>query len=152
MEEEKRLLAQRLHELNTVQARVEQIVMEAIEEFEPEIYNDDFDLNIGSDWYDNSLEVDFLVSIPYPWEPRQETRKALYAMGFDIVYWNFRKDKNISIPSQYAKQIDTYDEIRGYEPRHYKDSSTWELVKGIGYVDNRFDEKQWSEKYKFFNK
>lgn len=136
---ERQKIAERLHDSYRVQTQVEDIICEAFEEFEPNIYeNPNFDFSIGSDDYDNSIEIYFKFSLPYPYEPCKEIRKKIYDLGFSIVYWNFIEDK----------MGKTYDEIRGYEPRHYRDSSTWKLNK-YGYVDERFDEKEWCDKYNF---
>jgi hypothetical protein len=117
-------LAQKLHEAYDTIEKVENVIMEAFRKHEPEIYKK-LDFEISADWYDNSIEIYFLVSLPYPYEPCAEIRKEIYALGFDEVYWNFTKDtmdvecdRIVGIKSELKK--DSPDEIRGWEPRHNK--------------------------------
>lgn len=143
-----RTIAQKLHESYIIQMQVDNEILDLFEKYEPETYGKEgFDFSVTSDYYDNSIEIFFNCSLPYPYEPSFEIRKAIYDMGFDIVYWVFKEDKT----------GDTVDEIRGYEPRHYKNhvnakaSSIWKLTK-YGYVDERFNEKEWIKKYNFLEK
>lgn len=132
-------IAERLHDSYIIQNLVEEKILDLFEEFEPDVYeNPEFDFSISSDYYDNSIEIYFNFSLPYPYEPSKEIREKIYEMGFSMVYWNFKEDKTEN----------TYDEIRGYEPRHYRDSSKWISCK-YGYVDDRFDEKEWLSNYNF---
>lgn len=101
-------LAQKLHEFGRIKFEIENIIEEAFEKYEPEIYTD-LDFSIGSDEYDNSIEIYIYNVIPAPYEPCLEIRKIIYDMGFGMVYWNF-KDEN----SKFT------EEIRGYEPRRKK--------------------------------
>lgn len=72
-----------------------------------------------------------------------EIRKAIYAMGFNWVYWNFIDEKG-----NYT------EEIRGYEPRHYQNSNEWCYQDGnwrtcpYGYVDERFNLKEYELNYR----
>lgn len=138
--------AQKLHESYYLIDQVEVYIFEIFEKYESEIVNKkDFDFEIASDDYDNSLEIYFKCSIPYPYEPSLKTRQDIQKLGFDIIYWNFLEDKI----------DDTYDEIRGYEPRHARHSTKnypWMYHKKYGYVDKRFDEKEWCKKYNFLNR
>jgi len=135
--ENKKTVAERLHDSYRVQMEVDELISDLFEKYEPEIY-ESLDFSIGSDYYDNSIEIYFKISLPYPYEPCNEIRKAIYDLGFSSVYWNFKEDKFKN----------TYDEIRDYEPRHYKDFSTWKACSH-GFVDSRFDKEEWSKKYNF---
>ena len=145
---ETRTIAERLHDSYMVQEEVEDVICEAFEKYEPENY-EKLDFSIGSDEYDNSIEIYIKNIMPYPYEPCWEIRDAIYDLGFSIVYWNF------------ANENGTYkEEIRGTEPRRYKDASERSDAKwckdfwnkwGIGGTDKRFD-GTWFEKYKRNNK
>ena len=67
-------------------------------------------------------------------------------MGFSIVFWNFTKDVGNVIVKE-GSVVSSYDEIRGWEPRHIKDSKVWVPCK-YGYVDHRWDQKEWEKNYK----
>lgn len=129
-------LAEQLHAFGNAEMMIEQKIEEAFEEFEPEIAKD-LEFTIGSDWYDNSVEIYIHNSLPYPYEPCKEIRKVIYDMGFSMVYWNFEEDKHKNFT----------EEIRGYEPRHLKGSENW-ISNKYGYVDNRFNEEHWVKHYK----
>lgn len=133
-------IADRLHDSFRVQWKVEEEIFDLFEKHEPEVY-EKLEFSIGSDDYDNSIEIYFKNPLPYPYEPCAEIRQAIYDMGFSIVYWNFMDDKN---------ETGWHDEIRGYEPRHCRDSATWKPCK-YGYVDDRFNESEWLSKYNFKN-
>ena len=119
-------IAEELHEAYQVISKIEDVISDLFEKYEPTIY-EVLNFTISADWYDNSIEIYIKNVIPYPYEPCKEIRKTIYDMGFSIVYWNFMDNSQ-----------KVTEEIRGYEPRHYKDSSTWILIKDIGYVDNRY--------------
>ena len=128
--------------------------MEAFEEHEPELY-DRLDFHICSDDYDNSIEIYFDISLPYPYEPCKEIRDKIYALGFSIVYWNFLKDTMDVVCDRFIGQApelvkNSADEIRGWEPRHNRHAH-WIPCK-YGYVDDRFKEEDWISKYNFKNK
>ncbi len=124
-------LAQTLHDGYYAKNVIEDTICEAYEKFEPEVY-EHLDFDICSDHYDNSLEVSFNNSLPYPYEPSKEVRDAVYKHGFSIIYWNFKED----------------DEVRGWEPRHTKNSSKW-VCCNYGWVDDRFNFEEWDKKYNF---
>jgi len=140
---ETRTVAERLHDSYVVQSHVVDIIFEAFEKYEPEIY-DKLEFSIGSDSYDNSIEIYITNLMPYPYEPCLEIRNMIYALGFGRVYWNF-VDESGKIT----------DEIRGYEPRRLRDAPErydakwckdfWEKW-GISGTDNRFD-GTWFSKY-----
>ncbi len=143
-------IAQRLHDSYEIQNHVENIIMEAYEKYEPEIY-DNLDISIGSDYYDNSIEIYFNISLPYPYEPCKEIRKVIYDLGFSMVYWNFKEDTMDVICDRLIGEEpklikNSCDEIRGWEPRHNRNAH-W-IASKYGYVDERFNEKEWEEKYK----
>lgn len=127
-------LAERLHERYALEVMVENVIDEALEKHEldsPRL----LDYHTGSDWYDNSIEIYFENVIPYPWEPSPATRKAIYDLGFSIVYWNFVDNKG-----------QCTEEIRGWEPRRFKNADH-HLVKW-GYVDDRFNEEEYIKNYR----
>jgi hypothetical protein len=132
MEEKKKTIAEQYHEAYRFVENFEDLIHELIEKHEPEL---EWDVHIGGDDYDNSIEITFRNSIPYPWEPCLELRKAVFALGFGEVYWNFAGEKE-------------REEVRGYEPRHYSDSSKWIPKAGYGYVDERFDAEHYEANYK----
>jgi len=135
-------IAEQLHERHAIEAEIKDIIDLAFEKHESDTERL-MDYHIGSDWYDNSIEIYFENVIPYPWEPNPATRQAIYALGFDIVYWNFVGEKG-----QYS------EEIRGWEPRHYKNSDKWCHSDGTfrlsrhGYVDERFNEQAYVNSYR----
>lgn len=147
-EEKPRTIADRLCDSYSVQSQVEDLINELFEEHEPEIY-EILEFHMGADWYDNSIEIYFDVSLPYPYEPCKEIREAIYKLGFSIVYWNFLKDTAKVMCDRFIGKepslVETYDEVRGYEPRHYR-LGQWKPTK-YGYVDKRFNEKEWKLKY-----
>lgn len=146
-----RTMAQKLHEASLIQHEIENVISDAYEKYEPEVY-ETLDFDIGSDEYDNSIEIYFKISLPYPYEPCKEIRQAVYALGFSIVYWNFLKDSmDVTSETGYNIKDDAKDEIRGWEPRHTRNSSLW-IPNKYGYVDGRFDETKWKEKYYVKNK
>lgn len=108
--ENKRTIAERLHDSYRVQMEVEELISDLFEKYEPEVY-ELLDFSIGSDDYDNSIEIYIKNVIPYPYEPCWEIREAIYALGFGIVYWNFSDEKGKFT-----------EEIRGTEPRRFKDA------------------------------
>ncbi len=129
--------------------------MEAFEEYEPEIY-DKLDFHIGSDDYDNSIEIYFDISLPYPYEPCKEVRQAIYDLGFSMVYWNFLKDV-MDVPCNRVTPAppdnimkNSPDEIRGWEPRHNR-YAHWASCRP-GYVDDRFNDMEWSLNYNYTKK
>lgn len=148
-------VSEKLHDSYSIQSQVEDVISEAFMEHEPEIY-EKLDFHITSDYYDNSIEIYFDVSLPYPYEPSKEVRQVIYDLGFSIVYWNFLKDvldvpcNRVSPPPPNNIYINSPDEIRGYEPRHSK-YSIW-IENKYGYVDDRFNEQEWKSKYNFKNK
>lgn len=144
-------VAEKLHAAYSVIQLVETTIEEAFEKYEPEIY-DGLDFSIGSDDYDNSIEIYIKNKLPYPYEPCKEIREAIYSLGFSIVYWNFLGDTMDVICDRFIGQEPTLvknspDEIRGWEPRHNK-SAHWTPTK-YGYVDDRFNEQEWASKYNF---
>lgn len=151
MSEETKTVAQRLHEAFRVQNEVEQIILNAFEEYEPELF-EQLDFSISSDDYDNSIEINFNISLPYPYEPCKEIRQTIYDLGFSMVYWNFYKDTMDVMCTRFIGGVpqlvkNSPDEIRGWEPRHNK-NAYWIHTK-YGFVDERFNEKEWESKYKF---
>ena len=146
-------ITERLHDSYYVQLKIEDIISEAFEKYESEVSgNPEFDFSIGSDHYDNSIEIYFNFSLPYPYEPCKEIRDIIYNLGFSIVYWNFSKDamdvfcdRLIGEESKIIKN--SRDEIRGWEPRHNRNAH-W-IANKYGYVDDRFNEKEWESKYNF---
>lgn len=147
-------LAERLHESHSVKSHIEDLITELFEKYEPEIY-EKLEFRIDSDDYDNSIEIYFEVSLPYPYEPCKEIRQAIYDLGFSTVYWNFMKDTMDVVCDRFIGREpelvkNSPDEIRGYEPRHNKHAH-W-IPNNYGYVDERFNEKEWLEKYNFKNK
>lgn len=138
--ENKRTVAERLHDSFRVQMEVDELISDMFEKHEPKIY-DALDFSVGSDEYDNSIEIYVKNYLPYPYEPCYEIRKAIFDLGFGTVYWNFVNEECKAMT----------DEIRGYEPRHYKDSSKWKGCK-YGGVDDRFNEEEWNKNYNFKHK
>lgn len=135
--EKDKTIAQIIHDGRSAEQRVEYVIDGAFGEFEPNTYHIIFEYyRIGFDDYDNSIEIYFNASLPYPYEPCKEIRDRIYELGFDMVYWNFEKDTFEG----------EKDEIRGWEPRHVKNASEWTLTK-YGYVDSRFNESEWLSKY-----
>lgn len=149
-------LASQLHEAYKIITKIEDFMCEIFEKYEPELYNKGFDFDIASDPYDNSLEVYFKSEMPeYPWEPGIEIRQEIYSLGFDVVYWNFVNEEfgwELKTDKGFFK-FSKDEEIRGFEPRRFKNFFPKDLgmgvgfnhihVPGIGYVDNRFDKKVW---------
>ena len=140
-------VAKKLHESYIVQEYVEDVIDAAFKKYEPDIYYQ-LEYSIGSDWYDNSIEIYFDCSLPYPYEPCKEIREAVFDLGFSSVYWNFYKDETEL--SEGDKTIKTYDEIRNWEPRHYR-ANHWK-PSPYGYVDERFNEEEWNKKYNYRNR
>jgi len=145
---ETRTIAERLHDSYIVQEKVEDIILEAFQKYEPENYYK-LDFSIGSDSYDNSIEIYIKNIMPYPYEPCWEIRDIIYGMGFGTVYWNFA-----DVNGKFT------EEIRGTEPRRFKEApersdATWckEFWNkwGINGTDKRFD-GTWFDKYKKFLK
>lgn len=127
--EETKTEAEKLHDAFTIIAKMEIRLEELMSLHEPDVPIADF--TISSDWYDNSIEI-YLEGgdeIAYPWEPCQKLREEIYAMGFGIVFWNFPGG----------------DEIRGWEPRRGKNMPHKCVPQG--YVDERFNEADWTPKY-----
>ncbi len=150
--ENKRTVAERLHDSFRVQNEVEELISDLFEKHEPEVY-ELLDFSIGSDDYDNSIEIYIKNSMPYPYEPCHEIRKAIYELGFGNVYWNFLADKRelpLDKTSGSGLMRISYDEIRNFEPRHCR-NYLWIPCK-YGYVDERFNEDEWNKKYNFKNK
>jgi len=144
-------LAQKLHTYSTTQMLIEDAIESAFNTHEPEI-GEMLEFGIGSDDYDNSIEIYFHISLPYPYEPCKEIRQIIYDMGFSIVFWNFLKDTQDVVCDRLIGQEpklmkESPDEIRGWEPRHNKNAH-WTQTK-YGYVDDRFNEKDWKRKYNF---
>lgn len=148
-------IAERLHDGNYAKHVIEMTIDDTFEKYEPEIF-EILSYTIDSDDYDNSLEIDFHVSLPYPYEPCKEVRQAIYDLGFSMVYWNFRKDvmdvkcDRVSPPPPDGIWKDSPDEIRGWEPRHSA-NAIW-IRTEYGYVDERFNEQEWKSKYNFQNR
>lgn len=148
---EEKTVAQIMHEGQMARLKIEDKIYELIATYEKEInlYDLNIDIDIDSDYYDNSLEV-YLIGFPsYPWEPSLETRKGLYDFGFSIVYWNF-SDDSIEHPIMHTE--DYIEEIRGYEPRRFKvkafSNNEYTYIE-YGYVDYRFEsiKEEWLKKY-----
>lgn len=130
-------VAERIHDGVYAKYVVESALEDAFLNYEPDNYEKILDsYNLRFDSYDNSVEIDIHADFPYPYEPCKEIRDKIYALGFSIVYWNFKENVFEG----------TCDEIRGWEPRHVKDSNKW-VITEYGYVDGRFDEKKWLIKY-----
>ena len=136
-------LAEKLHDLHFIKMEIEQVISDSFEKYEPLIY-ETLDFSIGSDYYDNSIEIYIENVIPYPYEPCWEIRNAIYGLGFGRVYWNFVDEKGKFT-----------EEIRGTEPRRFKDAPERSDAKwckdffdkwGISGTDNRFD-GTWFDKY-----
>jgi len=142
--ENKRTIAERLHDSYRVQMEVEELISDLFEKYEPEVY-ELLDFSIGSDDYDNSIEIYIKNVIPYPYEPCWEIRDAIHSLGFSNLFWNFADEKGKFT-----------EEIRGAEPRRFKDAperSDAQWCKefyakwGISGTDKRFD-GTWFDKYK----
>lgn len=140
---ETKTIAERLHDSYIVQIQVEEIISDAFDKYEPEIY-EKLDFSIGSDYYDNSIEVYIKNVIPYPYEPCWEIRDIIYALGFGTVYWNFADESGEFV-----------EEIRAEEPRRLKSAPERSDAKwckdffdkwGINGTDKRFD-GTWLNKY-----
>ncbi len=111
-------IADRIHDGVFATGQAEMVLFDALQ---AEAICPDFEL--GSDQYDNSLEVYFREEIDRPWEPSWATRCAMLALGFDTVYWNFMDGT----------------EVRGREPRRLK-AGPHRHVPGVGYVDDTWTE------------
>jgi hypothetical protein len=120
-------VAERLHDSYKVQTEVEDTIWEAFEKYEPEIYHK-LEFSIGSDQYDNSIEIYIKNLIPYPYEPSWEIRDIILSLGFSIIYWNFA-DQNGKFT----------EEIRGEEPRRFK------------HAEERYDTNWMKEFYQKWN-
>lgn len=147
--ENKKTVAERLHDSYRVQMEVDELISDLFEKYEPEIY-ENIDFSIGSDDYDNSIEIFIKNSIPYPYEPCYEIRKSIYDLGFSSVYWNFLADKRelpLDKTNGHESMRMSIDEIRNFEPRHSK-NYLWTGCK-YGFIDDRFNEEEWSKKYNF---
>lgn len=136
-------VANQLHKYSSIESTVSETIWNAFEKYEPEVWKT-LEFHIGSDWYDNSIEIYIENHLPYPYEPSWKVRDEIYALGFDIVYWNFADEKG-----------EFTEEIRGSEPRRIcrfmeKPGPITTMghihIPGIGYVDDRFDEKKWDFK------
>jgi hypothetical protein len=139
-------LAEQLHDAYVIIHHVEDRILDAFQKFELDELDKldifDIDFHISSDPYDNSIEIYIDTIIPYPWEPCWDTRKLVYDMGFDIVYWNLKDNEGKFT-----------EEIRGTEPRRFKDFKPYTAygiihnshihIPRLGYVDDRFDQKVW---------
>ncbi len=153
-EAEEGSIAEKLHDAEHLRYKINDIIDEAFMRYEPEIHRG-LDFTFGSDYYDNSIEIYFHKSLPYPYEPCNEIRETIYAMGFSSVYWNFLEDvadvkcNRIYPPPPDGIYKNSPDEIRDYEPRHSK-NAIWKETK-YGYVDDRFNEEEWKSKYNFKN-
>lgn len=140
MENKEKTIAEKLHEAYYVTSHVEEIIYDAFGKYEPEIY-ENLDFSIGSDEYDNSIEIYIKNVIPYPYEPCIEIRREIYNLGFSIVYWNF-----------YDENGKLTEEIRGTEPRRLKEApersdaefckNIWEKW-GLNGIDKRFNGDEW---------
>jgi hypothetical protein len=124
-------IAQSYHEGHVAEMKIEECILEAYEKYEPEIVPD---FRLGGDYYDNSLEVHFEISLPYPYEPCAEIRNAVLALGFGIIYWNFQEEGL------------EREEVRGWEPRRFGGTHP-HVPCAYGYVDERFNETEWLPKY-----
>jgi hypothetical protein len=145
-----KLDSEKIHEALHIRSKVISLLFDYFEKYDNENYqnvNGLMEIDIGTDTYDNSIEVYIKYALEYPWEPCKEMRDLLYDYGFSIVFWNFSNDGN-----------DSNEEIRGWEPRHYNDSKEWTsdgshfIQSKHGYVDNRYNEKEWENKYWFHKK
>lgn len=148
-------LAEMSHQNNHIYSCIARIILNVFRTYEPETYkllskerNTNKSISASGDWYDNSLEVYFKVSLPYPYEPCYEVRKILNDMGYHTIYWNFTKDVS-EVMGRGQRVENVEDEIRGFEPRHYK-YGMWVPTK-YGYVDSRFDEEHFKTNYNFGN-
>ena len=152
--EKKPTVAERLHASYQVQTEVEDTIIRAFEKYEPEIY-EKLVFHIDSDSYDNSIEIYFDTSLPYPYEPCKEVRQTIYDLGFYNVYWNFLEDvmdvpcNRVTPPPPDNIWRNSPDEIRNWEPRH-STHAIW-IHNKYGYVDDRFNQKEWESKYNFRN-
>lgn len=144
MSKEEKTIADRLHDSYICIMEVESIIEDAFEKYEPEIF-EELDFTIGSDYYDNSIEIYIKNVIPYPYEPSWDVRNVIYDLGFSIVYWNFADENG-----------DFTDEIRGDEPRRFRNAPERSDAKwckefwdkwGISGTDKRFD-GTWFKNYK----
>ena len=135
--DDKPTLVEQFYDGYIVNQHIEDKILDLFEKYEPELFDKpDFDFRINGDPYDTSIEVYFETPIPYPYEPSHEITKSIQNLGFSCVYWNFTKDI-----------IDGYcDEIRGFEPRHTRDTSKW-VVSKYGAVDDRFNEEEWLKRH-----
>ena len=142
-----RSTAEKFHESEAVKNRIEDVISESFEKYEPENYKD-LEFSIYGDDYDNSIEIYIKNHMPYPYEPCIEIRRAIYDLGFGIVYWNFWDGGELD--SLGGKKYP--EEIRGTEPRRYKVSEGRSSAKlcqaawsrwGISYPDERFDGDKW---------
>lgn len=143
---EEKSIADKLHQAYITINKVEEIICDAFEKYEPEVYQN-LDFTIGSDEYDNSIEIYIKTVLPYPYEPSWHIRDEIYKLGFSKVYWNFIDEPNGKFT----------EEIRGEEPRKFKNApefSDAEFCKKafeknkIGWtVDRRFNYDEWYPKY-----
>lgn len=128
----KKEIAQRIFDGELAKNCLDSKISELLDEYHPDI---DWNYDLRFDWYDASVEIDFEKYIPYPWEPNMEIRKKIMEYGFCIVYWNFPDGG------------DGVEEIRGYEPRRIRNYQGHKHIQSIGYVDHRFNYKEWMENY-----
>ena len=123
--------AAQMQEAQRLISSIETFIFEAFSIYEYTVATS-LEFEISSDYYDNSITIDMLNKIPYPYEPKLETRAYIKHLGFEKIFWTFPDG----------------DEIRDDEPRRKK---TWGMpyvyIKGVGYVDDRFSLKQWRKTY-----
>ncbi len=123
-------IAERMHDGAYATAMAEETLWSAME-----AEGVSYEFVLATDSYDNSMEVYFKDEIERPWEPSLATRRAMCALGFGTIYWNFKDGT----------------EIRGTEPRrlkkfksgvhpngiHFNDHIH---IPGVGYVDDTWTE------------
>jgi hypothetical protein len=145
----KQTLAMKMHEATHVIYEITDIIEEAFNEYESDVY-ENLDIKIYSDDHDNSIEIHFQNSMPYPYEPCHEIRKIIFDMGFKNVSWTFSKDTMDVICDRIIRgpklMENSVDEVRNYEPRHNRYAPWTKTI--YGYVDDRFNEVEWVSKYK----
>lgn len=134
-------LADKLIQAELTIDRTKDYIEELFLKYEPELYNS-LDIEIGTDYYDTSIEIYFNMSLPYPYEPCKEIKQAIYDLGFKMVFWNFRHDGIKGSSDKPITLTSEKDEIRGWEPRHSKNNKEWMCSK-YGFVDWRFNEKEY---------
>ena len=84
-------LTGRVHDGKLSGLEIEDIIRQAFEKHESEFYKT-LDFSIKTDYYDNSIVIEFDPSIPYPYLLHKEIRNIILNMGFTKIFLSFEND------------------------------------------------------------